>query len=355
MLLASPQAIALSESQLKKGRLIAGNLIRQQEYARAGEVLGKLVEYADAPSMHLKALLILQRRLTGTASEAFDLLCEASALGYEKSAIAVQKLEHTCRTPTDNGGSAEGVGSTEPQEIQVDSAFAAGWLKISPSKGYFVLGSGSGVAISNQGAFITNHHVVEDCRSPIIVYQGLKGSARVIYANESLDVALLKVDASTPFFAKFEAKSYELGETLYAAGYPLSERMGDDLKLTKGMLMSARDDERGWIPKGFLLTDIPVGSGNSGGPIFSENGLLRGLVAGIWFWSEEIPEEVGQMSDNPTAAVSGLEIIKYLDSRQNGLYTIHTGTDKILKSTDVAKLAKKVTVRVECIDYDQRR
>ena len=348
----SPQAMALTEAQIKKSRLIAGELIRQKEYEKAGNILEELSKYDDAPSMHLRALLILQLRLSGNASEALSLLCQASGLGYSKSTLAIEKLKRSCDAlPNDRVSQQENESSVSPR-VQRTRSFAADWLKVAPSGGYYVLGNGSGVAISAQGSFITNHHVVEDCERPVIVYQGLKGSARVIYANESLDVAFLQVDAPSPFFVRFDSRPYELGETLYAAGYPLSDRMGDDLKLTKGMLMSARDDERGWIPKGFLLTDIPVGSGNSGGPIFSEGGLLRGLVAGIWFWSEEIPEELGQMSDNPTAAVSGLEIIKYLDSRQSGLYTVYTDNKNTLKSTEVAKLAEKVTVKVECIGYD---
>ena len=48
------------------------------------------------------------------------------------------------------------------------------------------------------------------------------GKAKVLKTNKSLDVAILKVNALTPFYLNFDDKSYIIGEKLYAAGYPFT-------------------------------------------------------------------------------------------------------------------------------------
>lgn len=345
---------ALDDEQIKRGRLLAGKFISQEKYDRADAVLKKLGEANDPPSLHLRALLILQRKVSGSSGEAVKLLCAASGFGYSKSSVALDKLSASCplQEMPSMGDSRPGDNRTF-EEDKVE-AFADAWLKVAPKFDYWVLGNGSGVAINEKGYFLTNHHVVTDCSIPAVYYQGLKGLATVVFANEKLDVAVLRVDAPTPYFARFDDKKYSLGENLYAAGYPIADRVGDDLKLSRGMLMSARDDERGSLPQGYLITDIPIGSGNSGGPVFTDYGLLRGLAVAILFTSQEFKDHGGRMTEDLTAVVSGLEILKYLDSRQNGLYTVHTGAKDELKSTQIAKLAEQVTVRVECIEYDKR-
>lgn len=354
MVILSGPCYGLDDEQIKRGRLLAGKFISQKKFDRADAVLKKLGEANDPPSLHLRALLILQRKVNGVSGEAMKLLCAASGFGYSKSSVALDKLGETCPSLDTASLDSSVPGDTSISGEGKVEVFADAWLKVAPEYGYWVLGNGSGVAINDKGHFLTNHHVVTDCPLPAVYYQGLKGLATVVFANEELDVAVLKVDAPTPYFARFDNKKYSLGENLYAAGYPIADRVGDDLKLSRGMLMSARDDERGNLPQGYLITDIPIGSGNSGGPVFTDYGLLRGLAVAILFTSQEFKDHGGRMTDDLTAVVSGLEILKYLDSRQNGLYTIHTGTKDELKSTEIAKLAEQVTVRVECIKYDKR-
>jgi hypothetical protein len=58
------------------------------------------------------------------------------------------------------------------------------------------------------------------------------------------------------------------------------------------------------------------------------------------------------MSQNPTAVISGLAILKYLKGSTVPLYPVDTNNNIVLRATEIAEFAKKITARVECLSYD---
>ena len=342
-----------AESKIEKARAAVGQYIRAGEIEKADKLLVKLIAVGDAPSNYLRAVLIVKKRLKGTQDEIRRHLCVASEQDYSRADTLLEKLDFRCDISTDYKPDRD----LRPRNTNPNSGeqpdLAVKWLKAAPEAGYGIASGGSGVAINANGMFITNHHVIDGCSSPTVVYQQLRGKAKVLMASEPLDMALLQVEAPTPNFAKFDRAEYALGEALYAAGYPLSPSLGDDLKFSQGILMSARDDERGLISNGFLVTDLTIGNGSSGGPVLSEDGLLRGLVSRVWIIGEALEGlENSRMSENLTGVVSGLEILKQLRSFNRQIPQVYEGVRKPLRSRDIAKFAETVTVKIECITYD---
>lgn len=141
---------------------------------------------------------------------------------------------------------------------------------------------GSGFLISKNKYLITNYHVVEGTNS--ISVTGINGnkksklSAQVIYADSSFDLALLKLDddinVKNPSFNISNINS-DIGEDIFVLGYPLTNTMGQDIKLTNGLVSSIN---------GFMgdtstyQISAPVQLGNSGGPLFNKKGELVGIV-----------------------------------------------------------------------------
>lgn len=144
--------------------------------------------------------------------------------------------------------------------------------------------SGTGFALKD-GYIVTNYHVIEGANS--ITIQGVNGNFNVQY-NTSIvgtdkinDLALLKV--TDPTFKGFGIIPYsissaisEVGEEIFVLGYPLTSTMGDEIKLTTGVI-SSKTGFQGDIA--LYQISAPIQPGNSGGPLFDKNGNVIGIVS----------------------------------------------------------------------------
>ena len=143
--------------------------------------------------------------------------------------------------------------------------------------------SGSGFALKD-GYIVTNYHVIEGAKS--IQIQGIKGdftikyNAEVIATDKFNDLALLKVSDSK--FAGFGTIPYnvktsvsDVGEDIFVLGYPLTSTMGDEIKLTTGVI-SSKTGFQGDVS--LYQISAPIQPGNSGGPLFDNKGNLVGIV-----------------------------------------------------------------------------
>lgn len=162
----------------------------------------------------------------------------------------------------------------------------------SPSIGGGVSGShgsewtGTGFALNN-GYIITNNHVVDGATS--IVVLGVNGGsteyrAQVISVDKKNDLALIRINDNR--FHGFNNVPYaisnricDVGEDVFVLGYPLTTFMGDEVKLTNGII-SSRSGYQGDVST--YQISAPVQPGNSGGPLFDNQGNIVGIVnAGI--------------------------------------------------------------------------
>lgn len=67
----------------------------------------------------------------------------------------------------------------------------------------------------------------------------------------------------------------DVGESIFVLGYPLTQTMGDEIKLTDG-LISSRTGFQGDIAN--YQMSAPVQPGSSGGPMFDSKGNVIGIV-----------------------------------------------------------------------------
>lgn len=93
-------------------------------------------------------------------------------------------------------------------------------------------------------------------------------------------MALLKIDDSA--FCGFGNIPYavsstmsEVGEDIFVLGYPLTSTMGDEIKLTTGII-SSKTGFQGDVA--LYQISAPIQPGNSGGPLFDRKGNLIGIV-----------------------------------------------------------------------------
>jgi len=152
-----------------------------------------------------------------------------------------------------------------------------------PQKGQFTpSSSGSGFAISSDGYVATCYHVIEGARA--IRIRGVDGNfgnaiiAKVVATDEPNDLAILKIENTRipqiPY-SLATTLSY-VGENIFILGYPQTQHLGEELKLTTGVV-SSRSGYRGDITTYQISAQaLP---GNSGGPLFDNDGVVIGVVS----------------------------------------------------------------------------
>lgn len=145
------------------------------------------------------------------------------------------------------------------------------------------LWTGTGFALTSN-YIVTNYHVVEEAKS--ISVQGINGNfnnkyrATVIATDKVNDLAILRVDgvnisnASIPYSVKTTIS--EVGEDVFVLGYPLTSTMGDEIKLTTGVI-SSKSGFQGDVS--LYQISAPIQPGNSGGPLFDSRGNIIGVVS----------------------------------------------------------------------------
>jgi S1-C subfamily serine protease len=142
-------------------------------------------------------------------------------------------------------------------------------------------GSGTGFAISADGYVATCNHVIADARA--IRIKGINGDfnkahvAKVVARDSEKDLAILKVEgvaiSRVPY--TLGAVQSEVGEEVFVLGYPQTQRLGEELKLTTGVI-SSRSGYRGDITT--YQISAQVLPGNSGCPLLDNEGRIIGVV-----------------------------------------------------------------------------
>lgn len=152
--------------------------------------------------------------------------------------------------------------------------------KIAEEQSKPTMWSGTGFALT-EGYCVTNYHVVENAKS--ITIQGVNGSfnnrysAKVVATDIVNDIALLKLDGVVPNNIPYAIKTFtsDVGEDVWVLGYPLTSTMGDEIKLTTGVV-SAKSGFEGDVS--LYQISAPIQPGNSGGPLFDSKGNVIGIV-----------------------------------------------------------------------------
>ncbi len=145
--------------------------------------------------------------------------------------------------------------------------------------------TGSGFVIDTEGHLLTNNHVVEGADKISVKIGASEKSypAKVVGADPSTDVALLKVDVPAGTLhplALGDSSKVEVGDPVVAIGNPF----GLDSTVTSGIVSALQRQIE--APAGFSIshviqTDAAINPGNSGGPLIDANGEVIGINSQI--------------------------------------------------------------------------
>jgi len=135
--------------------------------------------------------------------------------------------------------------------------------------------TGSGYAIG-ENYILTAAHVVKDAEQVVTQFDQCNiHTAEVVKIDKIDDWAVLKTQRKIEHYGCVSRTPACLGDKVYVLGYPSSMLLGENVKYTEGVVSSTTGIQG---TKGNFQLSAPVQPGNSGGPIFSENGVLVGIV-----------------------------------------------------------------------------
>jgi S1-C subfamily serine protease len=217
---------------------------------------------------------------------------------------AFERVRATLKGETDNSKEDEGEVPPGPNSGPSDVPI--------PLVG--AISSGSGFFVGAAGYFVTNAHVVEHGKKFNVFHSGQPLKAELIKVNKSADLALLKVSESVTGMEIAETDA-ELGEDVFAVGFPNPTIQGIEVKVTKGVISSSKgfqDDETRY------QIDAAVQPGNSGGPLCNKSGQLVGVVVS-GLNQIAVAKETGSIPQNVNYAIKASEIKLLL--RQGGVST----------------------------------
>jgi S1-C subfamily serine protease len=138
------------------------------------------------------------------------------------------------------------------------------------------------------------------------------------------------------------SEDVDLGEDVLVAGYPYGEIFSDSIKVTKGIVSANKglgDDS------GQFQVDAAVQPGNSGGPIYDENGNIVGVVV-AQLNKVKFAKLSGSIPENVNFGIKASTVRQFLSS--SGLPTKWSRRSKPMSTRELAKIAKRQTVMVMC-------
>jgi S1-C subfamily serine protease len=143
--------------------------------------------------------------------------------------------------------------------------------------------AGTGFFLSDDGYLVTNAHVVSGAQSAKLqLNDGRSLDARVVGADPSADVAVLKVDAGNlPVVCTDDSNKVQVGDDVVAIGNALALEGG--LSVTRGIISGPPrpGSEIGTAIETVLQTDAAINPGNSGGPLVDANGCVIGINTAV--------------------------------------------------------------------------
>ena len=139
---------------------------------------------------------------------------------------------------------------------------------------------GSGFIINANGTIVTNNHVIKDAKSiTVTLDNGQTYPAKLLGADPRTDIAVLKIDVGhpLPYIQLGNSANVKPGQWVVAMGNPF----GLGGTVTAGIVSAVSRDIGDGPYDQFIQTDAPINEGNSGGPLFTQEGKVIGMNTAI--------------------------------------------------------------------------
>jgi serine protease Do len=151
-------------------------------------------------------------------------------------------------------------------------------------------GLGSGFVVRADGVIVTNAHVVGGATRIFVAFRdGTRYPARLLGADETNDLAIIKIDArDLPVAPLGNSSNLLIGEWAIAIGNPFGFLLANtEPSVTAGVVSGtgrnlAAEGEGAGVYVDMIQTDASINPGNSGGPLVNALGEVIGVNSSIY-------------------------------------------------------------------------
>ncbi len=174
---------------------------------------------------------------------------------------------------------------------------------------------GTGFMLGSSGYVLTNYHVVKGAKSIMVKFQnGEKSLAKIVVKDSYNDIAALE-PSGLPEIPTFriqlgDSSRISAGGKVFTIGFPVSKILGQKAKYSEGVINSTsgiNDDPR------LFQISVPVQPGNSGGPLFNEQGEVIGMTTSSFDVSKAF-RAMGAVPQNVNFAIKSIFIENLLSN-----------------------------------------
>ena len=146
-----------------------------------------------------------------------------------------------------------------------------------------IVGTGSGVIISDDGYIVTNNHVIQNADKIEVVLNDKRSyEAKLVGTDRYMDIALLKIEETQlPFMEYGNSDDLMIGEWVLAVGNPFNLTSTVTAGIVSAKARNINANESKFAIESFIQTDAAVNPGNSGGALVDTKGNLVGINTAI--------------------------------------------------------------------------
>lgn len=214
--------------------------------------------------------------------------------GVDSSKTALSRIQETVVAPISTSTRAHGLSTHQIYERDAPGVVSISASGVSEGRSTAELlkgeesqrgsATGTGFEIGDDGAILTNWHVVDGATKIIVSLEhGHTLEAQVAGKNPTDDIAMLRIPTAGLTLHPLtlgDSNSAQVGDPVVAIGSPF----GLERTLTTGVISALNrriPSPGGGTIQGALQIDAPINPGNSGGPLINERGEVVGINSQI--------------------------------------------------------------------------
>ena len=207
------------------------------------------------------------------------------------------------------------------------------------------IGAGTGFFVSSQGHIVSNNHVVGVCRKVTTKINGKVYNLDILATDRVNDLGIVKANFRPRSYLSIKSSGAKLGEDIVALGYPLTSRLSDSVKITKGIVSSLSGPENNYSQ---IQIDAALQPGNSGGPVLNTGAEVVG-VASAGLSKLYMAKTAKFIPENVNFAVSAIILANFLKANKIN-YSGENFFSKNYSTNELAKIGEPVTLQLYCMN-----
>ncbi len=209
----------------------------------------------------------------------------------------------------------------------------------------FVIGSGTGFFVNDEGYVTTNEHVAGMCQGMASSIRGDIHYFKVLALDEVNDLALLVGDYKNKNYLNINFGGANFSEDIMAFGFPLAQDLSSSVKSTRGIVSSLSGPGNNIS---LIQIDAAIQPGNSGGPVLNYSGQVVGVASsGLNKVAMLLDEESPYIPENVNFAVAAQTLTSFLKANQ---VTVYNNSLEVKNSEELGNIGYLSTIQLFCLN-----